>query len=310
MAEFFDKRFLVVVKTYPNPSSTYGETVCCAAVDMDTGGWARLYPITFRRLAGRQFRKFQLITCRATRPRSDSRPESWRVDQESIELVGEPLPGGKRGWAKRMAAFPPLVPSLEGLQELQRRDGTSLGMVRPKAIQRLVKRPAQPWTERERGYLRQEQLDLGGQGSTYLKELEQIPWSFAYEFTCDDDRCAKPHVISTIDWEIGAAYRQWSRDYGDGWEDKLREKFEVELPATDLHLVLGNVAAHPQVFQIVGLVRPPSEKVDGGHVQESLDLMGEKRPMAGAGISLEAEEADSSGLDDGYQVLELFASEP
>jgi hypothetical protein len=59
MAEYVDKHFLVVVKTYPNPSATYGETVCCAAIDRDAGEWARIYPITFRRLAGRQFAKFQ-----------------------------------------------------------------------------------------------------------------------------------------------------------------------------------------------------------------------------------------------------------
>lgn len=49
MSEYVDKRFLVVVKTYPNPSATYGETVCCAAVDPGTHGLARLYPIIFRR---------------------------------------------------------------------------------------------------------------------------------------------------------------------------------------------------------------------------------------------------------------------
>jgi hypothetical protein len=46
------RRLLVVVKTYPNPSHSYGETVCCAGVDLATGRWVRMYPITFRRLAG------------------------------------------------------------------------------------------------------------------------------------------------------------------------------------------------------------------------------------------------------------------
>lgn len=254
MSEYVDKRFLVVVKTYPNPSATYGETVCCAAVDLDTHGWARLYPITFRRLAGRQFGKFQEIRCRATRPRSDARPESWRVDQDSIEIVGERLDAGRQGWVRRMAMLPPPSRSLEEIAERQRADGTSIGMFRPKQIHRLLKRPAEPWTERQRHHLRQEHLGLGEEASRQLLDLEQLPWSFAYEFSCDDERCAKPHAISIIDWEVGAAFRNWVRKYGDDWEGKLREKFEVELPASDLHLVVGNVAARPHVFQIIGLV--------------------------------------------------------
>lgn len=91
VSDYLERRILVVVKTYPNPSSTYGETVCCAGVDLESGEWVRLYPITFRGLADRQFEKFQEIRCRATRPRDDTRPESWRVDQDSIELVGEPM---------------------------------------------------------------------------------------------------------------------------------------------------------------------------------------------------------------------------
>ncbi|HEY4266878.1 MAG TPA: hypothetical protein VGM94_01680 [Galbitalea sp.] len=36
MGDYVDKRVLVVVKTYTNPSATYGETVCSAGVDLDT----------------------------------------------------------------------------------------------------------------------------------------------------------------------------------------------------------------------------------------------------------------------------------
>lgn len=309
MAEYVEKRFLVVVKTYPNPSAKYGETVCCAAVDLDTGRWARLYPITFRRLAGSQFSKWQVIRCRATLARKDPRRESWHVDHDSIELVGEPLPAGKRGWRHRMAALPPISRSLEEIQEMQRSDGTSIGMFRPKEIQRLVKRRADPWTDEQRQHIRKEQLGLGGSSSRLLAELEQLPWSFKYQFLCDDDRCVNPHEISIIDWEVGAAYRRWRARYGENWERAFRQKFEDELPTTDLHLVVGNTASHPRVFQIIGLVRPPRSQVDGGHVQESLDLVGEQRPVTGGGVGLEAEKADTLGLDDGNEILELCPDE-
>ena len=303
------RRILVVVKTYPNPSQSYVETVCCAGVDLDTGSWVRMYPITFRRLADKKFAKYQLITCAVGRPRGDNRPESLRVDQDTIELVGEPMAAGDHGWRRRMASLPRPSRSLEEIQDAQRRDGTSLGMFRPKEIERLVKRKAKPWNERQRTALRQQRLGLGEAELAELADLEQIPWSFAYEFTCDDDRCGG-HELGILDWEIGASYRQWSRLYGDRWEDKLRQRYEIELPARDLHFVVGNLARRRRTFEIIGLLRPPRPKVmNGGFVQETLDLMGEQRPVAGAGIGLEAEQAHALGLDQGQQVLELFSGE-
>ena len=44
------KTVLVTVKAYPNPSTKYVETVCCAGVDLPTGEWLRLYPIRYRDL--------------------------------------------------------------------------------------------------------------------------------------------------------------------------------------------------------------------------------------------------------------------
>src|SRR5699024_12815403 len=46
-------RFLVTVKAAPNPSTTYGETVCVAGIRLGGTGptnWVRLYPINFRHL--------------------------------------------------------------------------------------------------------------------------------------------------------------------------------------------------------------------------------------------------------------------
>lgn len=303
------KRVLIVVKTYPNPSQSYGETVCCAGVDLETRRWVRLYPITFRRLADRRFAKFQEITCKATRPRADHRPESLRVDQDSITLVGDPMPAGPRGWRRRMAALPLPSQSLEEIRATQKADGTSLGMLRPKVIGGLIKKKAVPRTAKQKAYLSQQHLNLGAATSRELHELEQIPWSFSYRFTCDDERCTQPHTLQIIDWEIGESYRKWSKAYGTQWEEKLRDKYERELPATDLHLVVGNLAAHPGSFVIIGLVRPPRSKVDGGYFQESLDLVGEERTVAGEGVSFEAEQADAFVGDEWNERLQLFPDE-
>jgi len=304
------KRLLVVVKTYPNPSQSYGETVCCAGVDLATGRWVRMYPITFRRLAGKQFEKYQVIDCLAAKPtKGDFRPESLRIDQDSIRLVGDPMPAGDKGWLRRMALLPEPAQSVEAVQAAQAADGTSLAMVRPKEVIGLVIEKAKPWTARQKAYLDQEHLNLGAQTSQHLRELEQIPWTFSYRFRCDDDRCVKGHELQVIDWEVGESYRKWSTAYGGDWREAIRARYERELPARDLQFVLGNLARRQHTFVIIGLVRPPRPKVGGGYVQQSLDLMGQQRPVAGVGVSLETEQADALGRDDRQENLEFFPDE-
>ena len=81
-------------------------------------------------------------------------------------------------------------------------------------------------------------------------------------------------------------------------EAGVRQRYERELPDRDLYLVVGNLARRHQTFVIIGLVRLPRPKVDGGDVQQSLDLMGEQRPVADLGVGFEAEQADALGSDD------------
>jgi hypothetical protein len=49
--------------------------------------------------------------------------------------------------------------------------------------------------------------------------------------------------------------------------------------------------------------------MDGGNVQQTLDLMGEQRPVAGGRIGLETEEAHPLGDDEGEEPLNLFPDE-
>jgi len=52
---------LIAVKTYPEISRKYTETVCTAGVLADSKTFVRLYPIRFRYLEGElQFKKYQL----------------------------------------------------------------------------------------------------------------------------------------------------------------------------------------------------------------------------------------------------------
>lgn len=299
-------RILVVVKTYPTPSQRYGETVCCAGVDLETGDWVRMYPITFRRLASR-FRKFEVIDCRASYPRDDKRPESRRVDQDSIKASTFIQTG--RTWERRLRLLPPLDMSMEELFEANRTRGISIGAFRPMVVSRLIIDPAKPWTEKKRNSLRQQRLKLGEDDSKELRELEQLPVEFSYRFRCSDDRC-HGHKMRILDWEIGEAYRKWSRAYPRDWEARIRDKFERELPGKDLILVVGTMAAHPTTFVIIGLVYPPRPKVDGFAVQQTLDLVGKERAMTRRRLLLEAEEANPLRSDERQETLDLLSGEP
>ena len=82
---------MITVKTYPNPSETYGETVCVAGVRLDRGDreWVRLYPVKFRNADfDSQFKKYEIIRVNGTyHQANDNRPESFRPRQDELEHV-------------------------------------------------------------------------------------------------------------------------------------------------------------------------------------------------------------------------------
>jgi hypothetical protein len=98
-------RLLVAVKAYPNPSITYGETVCVAGVTVDDplgARWRRLYPLQYRDMESeRQFRKWDVISLSTTPTRSDRRPESRRPLPDTIEIVRH-IGTNAAGWAERL----------------------------------------------------------------------------------------------------------------------------------------------------------------------------------------------------------------
>src|SRR5260370_12718002 len=80
---------IILVKASPQVGKRHGETVCCAGIN-DQGAWVRLYPVSFRTLnQASQFRRWDRIRFRWKKPQDDQRPESLRVDHQSIEIVGE-----------------------------------------------------------------------------------------------------------------------------------------------------------------------------------------------------------------------------
>src|SRR3989304_3335000 len=82
------KQVLITVKAYPNPSKKYGETVCCAGIDLETACWIRLYPVPYRDLdSSQKFKKYTIIRVHCRKAPDDTRVESYKIDSDSIEIV-------------------------------------------------------------------------------------------------------------------------------------------------------------------------------------------------------------------------------
>lgn len=267
-----EKRVLVTVKAYPQPSKAYRETVCIAGVT-DEGKWIRLFPVTFRNLAeGAKFKTYAWVTVQAWKTSHDPRPESYHIDPDSITVNSTISPD--KDWENRWNILRPLVnPSLEALKAQQKQDKTSLGLIKPRQILDLVIEPAEEpeWSSAElEKLLRRELFDAEAQKRP-LHLLEKIPFRFAYHFLCDDPAC-KGHNLSVISWEVMESFRRWQAKYEEDWQVKFREKYWDYMLQRDLHFYVGNMASHPTSWLIIGLYYPPITKGHSGPEAKQLPL--------------------------------------
>jgi hypothetical protein len=113
LAKHRQLRVRILVKAFPQPSKTHEETVCCAGITEDGQQLLRLFPIRFRRLSKpQQFDRFDLVGMTATKA-SDPRPESFRVDEASIQRLES---GDKFSADARVRLWQPFIaPSLTQL---------------------------------------------------------------------------------------------------------------------------------------------------------------------------------------------------
>ena len=227
MPDWTKQRVLITVRTYPTPSAKSVEASCTAGVTAD-GQWIRLFPISYRLMAEeRQFKKWQWIEVETLKASTDSRPESFKVNEDSI-VVGNSV-DTKDGWRQRRALMESLRrPSMCRIQRQLNENGSpTLGFFRPFQITRLRIDPAErpEWTADERASLTQ-RGDLFRKAPEQL--LEKIPLEFRYEFRCRDIDC-NGHAMLCTDWEMVQAYRSWRTEYGDKWEEQFRQRFETEM---------------------------------------------------------------------------------
>jgi hypothetical protein len=253
---WLSKKVLITVRTYPSPARKGIEVSCTAGVT-DQREWIRLFPVPYRFLDDdKRFKRYQWVEVRALRATDDARPESYKLDIDSIKIVSDPIPPQPNKWqARKDLVYPLRSPSLCWLQETRdRQHYPTLGIFRPAEITRLIMEPdAATWTPDQLARLRQHTLF----NKMPATELEKIPFRFKYEFRCEASGCPG-HSLTCTDWELGQSYRRYRREYGaDLWETKFRDRFEKDMiEKNDTHFYVGTLHHHPNIWIIVGLFYP------------------------------------------------------
>ncbi len=263
-------KILITVKTYPLPSSKYGELVCTAGILPD-GKWVRVYPIAFRAMPyDNRYSKYCWITLDLVRNTKDFRPESYKpkFGIEKIE-IGEKIDTGKnKDWAERKQYV--LKEVFTSMDEIIRRaksdERKSLATFKPREIVDFVIEEADPeWKQEWQDQSLQYDLfnlDEKGQGKV-RNIVRKVPYKYSYKFFADDD--TKPRTLMIEDWEIGALYWNSLAQRGgdkDAANRLVTQKYFYEFCSKkDIHLFLGTTRQHhlkaPNPFVIIGVFAPP-----------------------------------------------------
>lgn len=251
------RKILIVTKTYPSISLKYRETVCTAGILLDDDEtpvqWIRIYPVRFRLLdIDQRYQKWSIISAKIERNDKDYRSESYRIDDNSIEIIRKV--DSRDNWAERKKFVLPL--QFRSIQQIKEQN-KSLGIIKPvEIVKSYWESDEREWNPKQQAVL--DQLDL----FEPKQELEKIPYKFGYKFIEEDE---KIHRYSIIDWEIQELYRKCkNKSKQVNMEDKekeaiekVKQKLDEFLSEKDLYFIVGNLKNHKNSFMIIGLFYPP-----------------------------------------------------
>ena len=190
------KDILILVKTYPEYSAKYTETVCTAGILAENKQLIRLFPVRYRYLEGKnRFSKYQWINVKVSKAKSDSRPESYTIHENSIKL-GEVINPGKDWIEREKWALNEInvYNSIEELYEAQASSGVSLGLVKMKELTR-IEIESKPESDIEQALKKKETIMKQLGMFEDKKDLEILPIRFLIHFGCEGHEC-KGHVMS------------------------------------------------------------------------------------------------------------------
>jgi len=262
------ERILITVKTYPTLSSKYGELVCTAGLRED-GSWVRIYPVPFRSLQEYQkFEKYRIIEAQVMRNPKDPRPESHKVDFESLTLTETKLTTAdawreRRNWVLGRGK---VYEDLSELITLANNDNhLSIATFKPARILSLKVEPQSAnWDEDKIATLehasRQADLFPEWQPRMVTRYIKKLPWKFSYRLL---DAAGRESTMMMEDWEIGALYWNCLKDGAKPEEavGKVRQMYFDNFQEKDLHLFLGTTrewhGRGKNPFVVIGAFYPP-----------------------------------------------------
>jgi hypothetical protein len=252
------EELLILTKTYPSPSATYRETTCVAAINV-AGELRRLFPVPYRLLEGdAQFKKWEWIRAGISRTDKDHRPESRRIDTDSIERPGNIIEVKRGDWSERLKWIEPhVVPSFAAIEARRQTTGETLGFLRPTRIVKLEITPLKnsDWTDADKAKLSQDGL-FDSVAVKNRASLRKLPFDFHYHY----ESGGKVERHKLVDWEVGALYWNCVRDHGAAaWEAKFRQRLETEFAQKNLLFLMGTIHRFPDQWLIVGFVYPPKQ---------------------------------------------------
>ena len=250
---------LILVKSYPLPSQSLGEATCVIGVHKELG-FVRIYPVPFRQLENeKQFAKYELVRLQVQEPRNDPRPNTFRPQLNTIEVINQKLPTTDSWQARKDGVMPFLSDSMCQIQKEQKDNGLSMGFFKPTEVIDLIQeKDEEEWSSRSLSKLGQKDLFMTKEN----KLLEKIPYNWKYVYKCSDPDCNR-HTQTIIDWEINAFYLKQIK--GKGISDPaeihkaIKQKFLHELCGSekDTYFFTGNMLKHPITFLILGVFWPP-----------------------------------------------------
>lgn len=268
---------LMVVKTYPNPSSHYGELVCTAGIRMRDGEWVRIYPYPFRQVPEQhRFSKYDIISAPLELPREhDPRPESYRLsDPRGVKQIGHL--DTKGNWAARLRhILPTVMPSVGAFQKAMFPDATRWGAsIRPVQIDPSTaafsyKYRGKDWDAETLEKLRKAEMRVKGglfvdqEVAEHYQILRRVPYEFRLRFK---DLTDSEYDLIILDWELAQLYfncrRRTTSD--EAAIEMVRFKVEEQIcsPRNDVYLVLGNMHhrfRNPNNIAIDGFIYPQKQ---------------------------------------------------
>ena len=232
----------------------------------------RIFPVPFRLLdGGNRFHKWEWIDANLRTTTKDQRPESRRIDVDSLTRSGVVI-STDDAWSERLRWIEShIVPSFDALECRRQLSGETLGILCPTRLVSLEITPVdQPeWTPADMEKLTRDGLfdtpDIRARAP-----LRKLPVDFHYRYEIETEDGVETLRHKITDWEAGALY--WRCHGKPNRDELLRQRLETEFKEKRLLFLMGTIHRFPDQWLIVGLIYPPRPQPKPGGRQLDLGL--------------------------------------